>query len=66
MKSFWIIYQTFVGRMIFGPVVTTGQFLKEELSLAMTPSRLFTWSIHLLGCLVLLQYLIWIELPFWK
>lgn len=65
-KSFWIIYQTFVGRMIFGPVVTTGQFLKEELGLAMRPSRLFTWVIHLLGCLVLLQYLIWIELPFWK
>lgn len=66
MKSFWTFYQTFAGRMIFGPLVTTGQFLAEEVKHLGNPSRLVTWCFHLLGCVALIQYLTWIDLSFWK
>lgn len=58
---------TLAGRMIFGPILGTAAFIRNDLAQMSRDRRIAqAWALHAAGLVMLLAWLmLWTEMPFW-
>ncbi len=65
-RQILIFHNTLVGRLLIGPAVVIIRLVQTELpALIKHPDVVRAWMLHVLGVLLVITWLVWVQFPLW-